>query len=483
MPGERSDAAVAEVEQLLADLRATDGTVEGTARLVVAREPWRLDTHGPAASLSAALEAALADVSHRRRCAATPPRSLLDGGSALAGGRHPRIGLWSSGWRAARGRRVGRPRPGAAVRNRPHHGRRPVGGRACPLTRGGCAATHPCSTPGCASRRRRPRRSPSPGTSSGATSSGDVVAGDVPLYAGLDTMKLARGVVAEAERRAAALWGADLCRFSVGGSTHGNQAMALAVARPGDRVVVARTLHRSMLLGLVLAGLEPVWLRPDVDTDPRAPARRHGGAPSRRRSATHPTPAPSSSATRPTSARSATCGGLATVAHRHGIPLVVDAAWGAHLGFHPALPPHALAAGRRRPGDQRAQGAAGLVAGRAGAGAQPADRPRPVRRRRRGDRDDQPVGGDPRQHRRRPRPARARRRVAARPGRRGRGDRARAARPGARPGRARRTGRRPDAAHARAHRARVPTATRSRPTSSPAGCRSRWPTATPSSRW
>ena len=36
---------------------------------------------------------------------------------------------------------------------------------------------------------------------------------------------------------------------------------------------------------------------------------------------------------------------LATVAQRHGIPLVVDAAWGAHLGFHPALPPHALAAG------------------------------------------------------------------------------------------------------------------------------------------
>ena len=33
------------------------------------------------------------------------------------------------------------------------------------------------------------------------------------------------------------------------------------------------------------------------------------------------------------------------MAHRHGIPLVVDAAWGAHLGFHPALPPHALAAG------------------------------------------------------------------------------------------------------------------------------------------
>jgi acetylornithine deacetylase len=61
VPGERSDAALAEVQQLLADLKATDDTVEGTARLVIAREPWRLDAHGPAASLSAALEDALAE--------------------------------------------------------------------------------------------------------------------------------------------------------------------------------------------------------------------------------------------------------------------------------------------------------------------------------------------------------------------------------------------------------------------------------------
>ena len=72
-------------------------------------------------------------------------------------------------------------------------------------------------------------------------------------------------MLADAEQRAGRLWGAELCRFSVGGSTHGNQALALAVGRPGDRVVVARTLHRSMLLGLVLAGLVPVWVRTEVD--------------------------------------------------------------------------------------------------------------------------------------------------------------------------------------------------------------------------
>jgi lysine decarboxylase len=36
---------------------------------------------------------------------------------------------------------------------------------------------------------------------------------------------------------------------------------------------------------------------------------------------------------------------LAEIAHAHGVPLVVDEAWGAHLAFHPDLPVHALAAG------------------------------------------------------------------------------------------------------------------------------------------
>jgi lysine decarboxylase len=38
-------------------------------------------------------------------------------------------------------------------------------------------------------------------------------------------------------------------------------------------------------------------------------------------------------------------GGYAEVAHAAGVPLVVDAAWGAHFGLHPALPAHPLAAG------------------------------------------------------------------------------------------------------------------------------------------
>ena len=173
---------------------------------------------------------------------------------------------------------------------------------------------------------------------------GDVVAGDVPLYAGLDTMKLSRGVLADAESRAARLWGADVCRFSVGGATHANQAVALALGGDGDKVVVSRTLHRSVLLGLVLAGLTPVWVRPDVDPATGLPL---GVAPATVAHALDEHP----------DARAVLVGdpsyvgtvgdvaGLAEAAHAHGVPLVVDAAWAAHFGFHPDLPPHALQAG------------------------------------------------------------------------------------------------------------------------------------------
>lgn len=173
---------------------------------------------------------------------------------------------------------------------------------------------------------------------------GRVVAGDVPLHGGLDSISLSGGVLAEAERRAAVLWGADVARFSVAGSTHGNQALALVVGRPGDRVVVPRTLHRSLLLGLVLAGLEPVWLPTRVD-----PA---SGLPLGCRSADvarclhdHPDVV-AVFVGDPTYVGSV--GELAQVAelvHAAGLPLLVDAAWGAHFGFHPALPAHAVQAG------------------------------------------------------------------------------------------------------------------------------------------
>ena len=174
--------------------------------------------------------------------------------------------------------------------------------------------------------------------------SGAVVAGDVPLYGGLAPIKGADALLAGAERRAARLWGADWCRFSVAGSTHGNQALALAVGRPGDEVIVSRTLHRSLLLGLVLAGLHPVWVRPELDAAsglPLAVAVQTVRAALR----AHPRACAVFLGDPSYVGTTGDLAGHAEAARRAGVPLIVDAAWAAHLGFHPDLPPHALAAG------------------------------------------------------------------------------------------------------------------------------------------
>ena len=173
---------------------------------------------------------------------------------------------------------------------------------------------------------------------------GPVVAGDAPLYGGLDTIKHADVLRAEGEARAARLWGAGWCRFSVAGSTHGNQALALAVGSPGQEIIVTRILHRSLLLGLVLAGLRPVWVRPEMD-----PASGLPGAVAvdtvRAALRAHPCACAVYLGEPSYVGTIGDLSGHATAAHEAGVPLVVDAAWAAHLGFHPDLPPHAIEAG------------------------------------------------------------------------------------------------------------------------------------------
>lgn len=167
---------------------------------------------------------------------------------------------------------------------------------------------------------------------------------DVPLYLGVEDRRVSTGRLRAAQRLAAELWGADWCGFSVQGSTHGNEAICLTLGKPGDKVIAARTIHKSLFFGLVLAGLQPVWIRPDIDqqTGLTAGVPVSAVADALR---SHP------DAKAVILVEPSYVGGVSDVAahaelaHAHGIPLAVDAAWGAHLGFHPDLPPHAIAAG------------------------------------------------------------------------------------------------------------------------------------------
>jgi len=168
----------------------------------------------------------------------------------------------------------------------------------------------------------------------------------------LDIPALTQGVDAgpeptpfqRAQAMAAEAWGAGRSWFLINGSSQGNQAACLAIAQRGERVVVQRNVHSSTVDGLILSGLHPAFVAPEIDPDLGI---AHCLTPEALDDALSANPgAVGAFAVSPTYFGAvADVAGLSAVAHRHRVPLVVDEAWGGHLAFHEALPQHAIAAG------------------------------------------------------------------------------------------------------------------------------------------
>ena len=148
----------------------------------------------------------------------------------------------------------------------------------------------------------------------------------------------------QAQRLAAEAWGARRAWFLINGASQGNLAAGLALAHRGDAVVVQRNAHSSTIDALVLSGLRPTFAAPE--TDPEL-GIAHCLTPETLERALASTPgAIGAWVVSPTYFGAvADVASLAAVAHAHGVPLIVDEAWGAHLAFHEELPEHALAAG------------------------------------------------------------------------------------------------------------------------------------------
>ena len=49
------------------------------------------------------------------------------------------------------------------------------------------------------------------------------------------------------------------------GSSGGLQALVMAVAGPGDEVIVPRNAHKALLAGLIFSGAVPVYVEPTID--------------------------------------------------------------------------------------------------------------------------------------------------------------------------------------------------------------------------
>lgn len=167
---------------------------------------------------------------------------------------------------------------------------------------------------------------------------------DVTELPGLDDLNHPVGVIAQAQDLAAQAFGAVRSFFLVNGTTQGLHALIMAAGQPGEKVIMPRNIHRSVIGGMVLGGLDPVFVVPSVVPDfnfpAGVPADRFGQALEGNPDAcavlcVHPT-------------YHGVVGDLRSIAgitHKYGKPLLADEAHGCHLYFHQGFPAGALQAG------------------------------------------------------------------------------------------------------------------------------------------
>src|SRR4051794_26846953 len=167
---------------------------------------------------------------------------------------------------------------------------------------------------------------------------------DAPAHKGLDDRVSSYQVQSFAQQLAAAAFGADQALFSTNGSTLSVQIAVLAATHPGQQVAVARNVHKSVISGLILSGAHPVFVDPVYDDEH---ALSHTVTPQALQAALDSHPGVKAMlAVSPTVAGGpADVAGLADVCHAHGIPLIMDDAWGADFTFHPELPPGSMESG------------------------------------------------------------------------------------------------------------------------------------------
>ena len=167
---------------------------------------------------------------------------------------------------------------------------------------------------------------------------------DLTEIPGTDNLHSPSGAIKEAQELAARAFGADKTYFLVNGSTCGIQAMIMTICRPGDKLIVARDCHKSVISGIMFAGAQPIYIKPLFDSSFGIPTVTSVSCVKK---AIEENPdAVGVLITRP--GYYGTCSDiqqLADIIHSYGKILAVDEAHGAHLKFCSRLPVCAMDAG------------------------------------------------------------------------------------------------------------------------------------------
>ncbi len=167
---------------------------------------------------------------------------------------------------------------------------------------------------------------------------------DVNSMKPLDNLCHPISVIKEAESLAAEAFGAAAAFFMVGGTTSAVQAMLLSTLKAGEKVILPRNVHQSVINSLVLCGAIPVYVSPQTD---KRLGIALGMAVADIKDAIAENPsAKAILINNPT--YYGVCSDVAQItklAHAHGMRVLVDEAHGTHFYFGKAMPVTAMAAG------------------------------------------------------------------------------------------------------------------------------------------
>ncbi len=167
---------------------------------------------------------------------------------------------------------------------------------------------------------------------------------DVNSMKMLDNLCHPVSVIRDAEKLAAEAFGAAQAFFMVGGTTSAVQTMVLTACKRGDKIILPRNVHRSVINAMILCGAVPVYVNPQMDhTLGISLGMRLEEV--ERAIAENPE-AKAIFVNNPT--YYGICSNIAEIAklaHRHGMLLLADEAHGTHFYFHKDLPMAAMHAG------------------------------------------------------------------------------------------------------------------------------------------
>ena len=90
---------------------------------------------------------------------------------------------------------------------------------------------------------------------------------DVTIFKMVDGLHQPKSCIKEAQELAADAYGVKKSFFAVNGTSGAIQAMIMSVMKAGDKILVPRNVHKSVINGLIMSGATPIFMQPEFDYD------------------------------------------------------------------------------------------------------------------------------------------------------------------------------------------------------------------------